>query len=225
MTHVINIKQLQDRVDAYDKSHVDHATEVSHIHGHEGAEGIDNRPLKHLPGAPGTPGTFCPVEACQAIQFRVTDQTTGVDKIVCRECLNATRRLSLQHSHMINGLCFRCTLNYDRYGIIVSATHRTENPLSDFWDPRDNEAKAKSEGRERLIMKGTLFRIEQGLVEIDDVDPSWVLFHHRVHDAGQHCVGCRHVRHPGCGGTGLCTGCLPTPYKAGDSGFIAECMF
>jgi hypothetical protein len=57
-------------------------------------------------------------------------------------------------------------------------------------------------------MLGAISRIALNLVEIDDTDTTQVVFHHFEHLANQHCAGCKHVKHPGCGGIGLCNGCL-----------------
>ena len=204
MAHVTNITELKDRQDFVDQKHIEHAAAVSAKHPNHSA--LYRHPLKIL--APVD--TIC--SDCDEPEFRVRDESLGAVVGLCRDCINATRQLSLVHTHMITHVCLMCELTTDSFGIINGATHRVELPIEDFF------AIDRVSG-ERVRKPGMKSLIGSGLVELDDqathsvvvgqdIIQNWTLTHHVVHDVDKHCAGCKHVRDPGCPGPGICEGCL-----------------
>jgi hypothetical protein len=128
MPHVRDISELQSVQDKHDVAHAEYAIAVVNHHksfaAHAQMEPLDKRANKFV--APT--GGEC---ECGEANFLVRDATAGREVIVCRDCLNANRRLSLGHSHMTKDICFRCELSYDSFGIVVAANHHTF-PIEDF---------------------------------------------------------------------------------------------
>lgn len=186
---VTDIAELKARQDNLDAVHVAHAELVTASHSKH-VVALDRRPLKFRSPA----GSDC--EDCNEPEFLVRDAVAGKELLMCRGCLNATRRLSLVHTHMVTHICCMCDITLDSFGIVSGANHRTEVPIEDFED------------RDGVRQPGMKSRIESGLITIEDVEhkvmpgfdisQQWVVLHHLVHDDAQHCGGCRHVTHPGC---------------------------
>jgi uncharacterized protein (DUF1778 family) len=183
---VENITELEARVAARDQSYVDHAAAVSLEHPEHAA--LDRRPLKLLHAANGV---SC--DDCGEPEFNVRDQTAGTDGNRCRGCINATRQLTLVHSHMIKQLCLRCEVTLDSYGLVNAANHGLVVNIEDFM-------------LKGVVIAGLKTLIGQGLVEIDDLKDV-CLIHTVVHAADHHCPGCKWLREPACPGRGVCDDC------------------
>ena len=128
MPHITDISELKSVQDKHDVAHAEHAVAVVNHHktlaGHSQMEPLDKRANKFVRPT----GEDC---ECGEANFLVRDATAGREIVVCRDCLNANRRLSLGHSQMTRDLCFRCELSYDSFGIVVAANHHTY-PIEDF---------------------------------------------------------------------------------------------
>jgi hypothetical protein len=128
MPHVTDIAELQSVQDNHDAAHAEHAVAVVNHHktlaAHAQMEPLDKRANKFIRPT----GEDC---ECGEATFLVRDAMAGREVVVCRDCLNANRRLSLGHSHMTHDICFRCELSYDSFGIVIAANHHTY-PIEDF---------------------------------------------------------------------------------------------
>ena len=183
MGHIRNIQELKDRQDSIDQMHIDHAAEVSLMHPNHAA--LDRRPLKLL--NPIT-NLFC--ADCEEPEFQVRDKVAGTEGPRCRGCINATVRLSLEHTNMVKKMCIRCEITTDSYGIVNGANHIEVRHIEDFAFKG-----GVAPGLKRLI--------DLNLMEIDD-DTDMTMIHTSAHRPNEHCVGCKFVRHPGCPGVGIC---------------------
>ena len=128
MPHVTDISELKAVQDKHDAAHAEHAVAVVDHHktlaAHSHMEPLDKRANKFLRPT----GEDC---ECGEANFLVRDATAGREVVVCRDCLNANRRLSLGHSHMTQDICYHCELSYDSFGIVIAANHHTF-PIEDF---------------------------------------------------------------------------------------------
>jgi len=93
-------------------------------------------------------GEDCP--DCGEPTFVVRDGLTGRTGPMCRMCINAIRRQSLQHHQYTDEICWGCEISLDSLGIITAATHHTK-PLED---------QLQSDGSTRLGI-GPLLRDER----------------------------------------------------------------
>lgn len=117
MHTVTNIQELKDRVGNKDQGCHDNANRAKA--SHPGVELIDGRPLKmeklEIVG-------IC--ESCDESEFVLLDQVTSKEVVVCTDCLNASRLLSLTHEKWGSAeICCNCIIYYDRFGIVGAATH------------------------------------------------------------------------------------------------------
>jgi hypothetical protein len=95
MTIVTDIQVIRDRVDGLDKEHTDNATMVGLAHGGTTITRVGWKQQRDG----GELNTKC--VDCNEPEFVILNVGTGAQEKHCRDCINATRKLSLVHSHMI----------------------------------------------------------------------------------------------------------------------------
>ena len=125
MTVVRNFGELFDRQAAMDAEAQTLVAATIAAHPDEVLD-LTNRPLKLMNAQDiGT----CP--DCGEAQFTVRDQATGRTIPMCRMCISAVRRQSLQHTQYgTEEICWNCEITVDSLGIISGATHHTK-PVED----------------------------------------------------------------------------------------------
>jgi len=196
---VFNIQILKDRQDSIDAGHSSNARDVATAHGDDPFVRISGPKLL------GVTTANCTTVGCGDIAFHVRTPGRG-EEVMCRNCMNAIRRLSLVHDHLKNRICLVCVLDYGSLGDLTAAMHTDQIPITDYV----GRVKA-ADGtimHERAVLPGLESRVANGLVSIEDANDE-VVIHELSHSSSEHCEACQPIRHPDCMRAGLCGNCIP----------------
>ena len=155
-----DMQQLFDYQNAMDEQAQTLVQETLAAHPERaGDESTDAKPspdLNHRPVKLMNPNHVGDCEDCGSAAFTVRDSKDGRTYPMCRMCINAIHRQSLQHTQYGDKeICWQCEITVDSLGIISGATHRTK--------PVEDEVKADGSVRQGI---GPMLRA--GRVDLTD---------------------------------------------------------